>query len=513
MSRESSSGRSRRYRLLPRPGRSGGNRHPQAGHQAPRLLLPRRPQCPLVDARPVRLFELHRYRRHDVHDRRAVLPRHESGLGHSYLLGLVHHLLLHGLSGQVDPPLRRHDLRRVECHALRRDARRRGGPSLGRAVSPCAHDLQPHVHLGRHRQVRRGIPALRPDRIHTRRPGRRRRLCHAGRLFRRHPHRHPADFPHRRRRRDPGHHGLQPGRLERPGRGQGPGLVFHGAVLDALAGLPGDDAARLPAFSFSGPDHAGGVPLADLPGSGRAQRLGFPVFPDHPVSARRPAGRRHVDRGLHPPMGHRLGFSRPRHPVARTPGRVRCRENHAACSQEPARRASRRVHGRASRRPDVHDQRHDQCHKLGRHQRLRQTLFRPRPVAESPGPPGPARLRRRPRPGFLFQPVLHRRRHGLGNHDLHRRHGHPRPGHPALALLAVQRRGLRLEHGGFGRAHPDPENPAGRFERPQLPGSGHGDVSCGDAHHHPSSQTDRYGRSRPVLLPDPAVRFLGPRPA
>ena len=72
-----------------------------------RRVLPRRPERPVVDARPLRLLQLHRHRRHDGARGRHVLPRPEEHLDDAHLLGLADHLLLHGVSGEVHPALRR----------------------------------------------------------------------------------------------------------------------------------------------------------------------------------------------------------------------------------------------------------------------------------------------------------------------------------------------------------------------------------------------------------------------
>ena len=67
-----------------------------------------------------------------------------------------------------------------------------------------------------------------------------------------------------------------------------------------------DDGAELPALLALRPDPAGRVHLDDLPRAGRAERLGFPVLPDHAQAPRRLARRRAVDGGLHAALDHRL---------------------------------------------------------------------------------------------------------------------------------------------------------------------------------------------------------------
>ena len=184
-----------------------------------------------MDAGSLGLLELHRHRRDDVHDRAHLLPRAQVDVGDAHLLGLVHDLLLHGLPGQVHPPVRGHDLRRVERDALRDGEGRRGGPARGGDLPPRADDLQPDVHQRRHGQVRRGVPAPAALGGDADRPGRRRDLRDPGRVLRRHPDRRLPDAPHRRRRGHHGRHGLRQagGDDLHP---QGPGLVLARADVD-----------------------------------------------------------------------------------------------------------------------------------------------------------------------------------------------------------------------------------------------------------------------------------------
>ncbi len=290
-----------------------------------------------MDARAGRLLELHRHRGDDVDGRRPVLPRPEIRLGDAYLLGMVHDLLLHGFPGEVDPEVRGDDLRRVERDALRPDPGRRGRPGRRRRLPARPHGVQPDVHRRGHRQVRRGIPAVRPLGIDDHRLRRRRRLCHPGRFFRRHPDRHPPDRPDRRRRCRARRHGL-PGRAgrRRPGP-EGCRLGGRRPDLAALALVPGDDGAELPALLALRPDPHGRVLLDDVPGAGRAERLGFPVLPDDAHAPRRRPLRRAVDGGLHAALDHRLRLHAARDPVSRRRSGVRRRKDHAARPEKIAR--------------------------------------------------------------------------------------------------------------------------------------------------------------------------------
>ncbi|MCK7540077.1 MAG: hypothetical protein MZV63_58815 [Marinilabiliales bacterium] len=443
------------------------------------------------------------------HDRAHLLRRAQVDVGDPHLLGLVHHRVLHGLPGQVHPPLRGHDLRRVERDAFRDGEGRRGGPAGGGDLPAGADDLQPDVHQRRHGQVRRGVPAPAALGGDAHRPRRRGRVCDAGRLLRRHPDRHLPDAAHRRRRGHHGRHGLR-----QAGGGdlhpEGAGLVLAQADLDAVVGIRGGDAAGLPAFRPVRPAHGGGLLLDDLPRPQRPERLGLPVLPDDAVAARRPAGRRDVDGRLQPALGPGRELHGPGHLLPGEPGGLRRREDHAAGPAEDAGRAARPVHGRAAGGPDVDDQRHDQRDELGRHQRFRQALRRQEPDPEAARAAGADRLGRgRPRRVRLLA-LLHQHRHGLGDDGLRRGHGHPGAGDLEVALLAVRGQGLRLEHGRLGRPHL--AAPDLREGPPRLGLAGHrrGPGPRDDARRGRADEARRHGGPGQVLCESAAVRVLGP---
>ena len=54
---------------------------------------------PLVDARTLRMLKLYRYRRNNGAGRRNVLSRCQKHLDDAYILGMAHHMLLHGIPG------------------------------------------------------------------------------------------------------------------------------------------------------------------------------------------------------------------------------------------------------------------------------------------------------------------------------------------------------------------------------------------------------------------------------
>ncbi len=87
------------------------------------------------------------------------------------------------------------------------------------------------------------------------------------------------------------------------------------------------------------------------------------------------------------------------------------------------------------------------------------------PHADAARPVRPARLGGRDIDRVRLQPLVREHRLRVGDDDLRGRHDDPRPRHDALALVAVQRAGVRLEHDRLGRAHHPPEDILRRLVR------------------------------------------------